>query len=168
MKRRTRTALFALALVCPLTVGAAPRTVGTTAPARVERPDKPTGPIVVEHRLTAQPAVGVPLTIALTARVEGDVGRLSIEANATAPGALLVSPPLLVAVAGGVYTWEITAVPLAAEAGYLSIIVSGLIDGVAQARSVTIALRSTAPAEAVAVTIGEDERLIALPAQESP
>ena len=34
--------------------------------------------------------------------------------------------------------------PLAADAGYLSVIVSGSIDGVAQARSVTLSLRSAA------------------------
>ena len=159
--------VVAASLAWPLLVGAAPRTLEIAALVRVERPDKPTGPIAVEHRLAAEPAVGVPLTITVTARVEGDVGRLSIEANATEPRAALVSPPLLMAVAGSVYSWEVTVVPLVAEAGYLSVIVAGLIDGIAQARSVTIALRSTAPA-AAAAAIGQDERLIALPVQESP
>jgi hypothetical protein len=168
MKRRIATALVAVSLAWPLSVGAAPRAVGIAAPARAERPDKPTGPIVVEHRLAAEPALGVPLKIAVTARVQGDVGRLSIEANATEPRAVLVSPPVLVAVEGGAYSWEITVVPLAAEAGYLSVIVSGSIDGVAQARSVTIALHSAVPAEAAAVTVTEGETLIALPVQESP
>jgi len=168
MKRRLTTALVAVLLAWPLLAGAAPRAVGTPPPARAERPDKPTGPIVVEHRFAAEPAVGVPLKIAVTARVEGDVGRLSIEANATEPRAVLVSPPVLVAVGGGVYSWEVTVVPLAADAGYLSVIVSGSIDGVAQARSVTIAVRSAVPAEAAAVTIADGETLIALPVQESP
>ena len=50
----------------------------------------------------------------------------------------------LVAAGDGVYAWTITVVPLTAEAGYLTVIVSGDIDGVAQARSVTVSLRSTA------------------------
>jgi hypothetical protein len=137
-------------------------------PLRAERPGKPTGPIAVEHRLAAEPMVGVPLKIALTARVAGTVGRLSIEAIATTPQAAVVSPPLLVAVEGDAYAWEITVVPLAADAGYVSVIVSGTIDGVEQARSVTIALRSSAPAEAAAVTAAEGEALIALPVEESP
>ena len=168
MKRRITTALVAASLAWPLLVGAAPRAVGIAAPARAERPDKPTGPIVVEHRLAAEPVLGVPLKIAITARVEGDVGRLSIEANATKPRALLVSPPVLVAVDEGAYSWEVTVVPLAAEAGYLSVIVSGSIDGVAQARSVTVGLHGAAPAEAAAVTVADGETLIALPVQEGP
>ncbi len=66
------------------------------------------------------------------------------------------------------YSWQITVVPLAAEAGYLSVIVSGTIDGVDQARSVTISLRSAAPADAPAPVAGGGETLIALPVQESP
>jgi hypothetical protein len=166
MTRGVITVFVAALLAWPLLVGAAPRDV--VAPARVERPDKPTGPIVVEHHLATVPAVGVPLKIVVTARVEGDIGRLSIEANATVPRAALVSPPLLTAVAGGVYSWEVNVVPLVADAGYVSVIVSGSIDGVAQARSVTIALRSTAAADPAAVTVFEGETLIALPVQESP
>jgi hypothetical protein len=166
MRRRSRTALIAASLAWPLLVGAAPRDV--VAPGRVERPDKPTGPIVVEHHLATEPAVGVPLKIVVTARVEGDIGRLSIEATATAPRAALVSQPLLTAVADGVYSWEVTVVPLVADAGYLSVIVSGSIDGVAQARSLTIALRSAAAVDPAAVTVFEGETLIALPVQESP
>jgi hypothetical protein len=168
MRRRIATALVAVVLAWPLSVGAAPRAVDTATPARVERPDKPTGPIVVEHRLTAEPAVGVPLTIEVTARVEGEVGRLGIEANATAPRAALVTSPLLIAASAGSYSWEITVVPLKADAGYLSVIVSGSIDGVAQARSVTIALRSAGSAEAAAITVVAGETLIALPVEESP
>ena len=168
MMRRAKRALAAAALLWPVLVHAEPRSFDTAAAARVERPGKPTGPIVVEHRLSARAAVGVPLKISITARVEGDVGRLSIEANATVPDAALVSPPLLVTANEGVYSWELTVVPLLADAGYLSVIVSGAIDGVAQARSVTIPLRSAAPAETAAVTTAAGETLIALPVQESP
>ena len=168
MKRRIVTALVVACLAWAPLIGAAPRIGGIAPPSRAERPDKPTGPIAVEHRLAARPAVGVPVKIAVTARVEGDVGRLSIEATATVPRAVLVSPPLLVAAGAGVYSWEITVVPLAADAGYLSVIVAGSIDGVAQARSVTIALHGAVAAEALPVTVDEGETLIALPVQESP
>ncbi|HUQ52744.1 MAG TPA: hypothetical protein VM692_11025, partial [Gammaproteobacteria bacterium] len=165
MTRRITTAVVAALLCWPLLVVAAPHAVETAAPVPIERPDKPTGPIVVEHRLLARPAVGVPLRIAVTARVEGDVGRLSIEANATSPSSVVVSPAVPVASTDGVYAWEITVVPLTPDAGYLSVIVSGSIDGVAQARSVTVALRSAVPTEPAAVTVVEGETLIALPVQ---
>ena len=166
MKRRAAIVLAVASIAWPLSIDAAPRTVDGAAPA--ERPGKPTGPIAVEHRLAAEPTVGVPLKIAITARVAGEVGRLSIEATATTPQAAVVSPPLLVAVEGDAYAWQLSVVPLAADAGYVSVIVSGTIDGVEQARSVTIALRSSAPAEAAAVTAAEGEALIALPVEESP
>jgi hypothetical protein len=168
VKRRAAIILAVASIAWPLSIDAAPRTVGSAVPVRAERPGKPTGPIAVEHLLAAEPMVGVPLKIAVTARVAGEVGRLSIEATATTPQAAVVSPPLLVAVEGDAYAWELTVVPLATDAGYVSVIVSGTIDGVEQARSVTIPLRSTAPAEAAAVTAAEGEALIALPVEESP
>ena len=136
---------------------------------RVELPGKPTGPIAVEHRVPAEPAVGIPLAIAVTARVEAEVGALRIDASASSPRAALVTPPLLTSVTDGVYAWTITVVPLATDAGYLSVIVSGNIEGVAQARSVTISLRSTAaPDAAPSAAVIDGETLIALPVQESP
>jgi hypothetical protein len=166
MRRCTATVLTIAAFSWHLVAVAAPP-AGETAALRSERPGKPTGPIVVEHRLGMQPAVGVSVKIAVTARVAGDVGGLNIEATATVPSAAIVSAPLLIAAADGEYEWEITVVPLAVDAGYLSVIVSGSIDGVAQARSVTIPLRGAALPEA-AVTAEGAEALIALPVQESP
>jgi hypothetical protein len=168
MKRRIINAFISASLAWPISIDAAPRAAEIAAPVRVDLPGKPTGPIAVEHRLTSEPMVGVPLKLAITARVAGEVGRLSIEATATAPRAAVVSPPVLMAVEGEAYSWEITVVPLAVDAGYLSVIVSGSIDGVEQARSLTIALRSTVPTEAPAVTVADGEALIALPVQESP
>jgi hypothetical protein len=168
MRWRLAEVVVVAAIGWPLFGNAAPHASDSASPVRVELPGKPTGPIAVEHRLAGEPMVGVPLKIALTARVAGTVGRLSIEATATTPRAALVSAPLLVAVEGDAYAWELTVVPLAADAGYLSVIVSGTIDGVEQARSVTIALRSTVLAEALDVTIADGEALIELPVQESP
>jgi hypothetical protein len=80
-----------------------------------------------------------------------------------------VTPPQLTTATDGSYVWELTVVPLAAEAGYLSVIVSGASEGVAQASSVTISLRSAAgPAETALSAAAEGEALIELPVQESP
>lgn len=167
MKRRSAVALLAVALGWLTHAGAAPRSLEASSAS--ELPAKPTGPITVEYRLAAQPAVGVPLTITVTARVENDVGALGIEANATSPRSVLVTPPQLATATDGSYVWELTVVPLAAEAGYLSVIVSGASEGVAQASSVTISLRSAAgPAETALSASAEGEALIELPVQESP
>jgi hypothetical protein len=160
-------AVVAAALAWPWLVAAAPRGAETAATVPVEFPGKPTGPIAVEHRRMGEPTVGVPLKIAVTARVEGNVGDLSINVNATVPRAALVTQPTLIDASEGAYAWEVTVVPLAADAGYLTVIVSGTIDGVDQARSVTIPLRS-AIVDAAAMAEEGTEPLVPLPVQESP
>ena len=162
------TVLVAAALVAPSLVGAAPRPVENAVPVTARLPDKPTGPISVEFRLAAQPVVGTPVELAVTARVEADVSNLTIEADASVPAAVLVASPELVAAGDGVYTWRIAVVPLAAEAGYLTVIVAGAVDGLAQARSVTVSLRSAGSLDAAPVAAARGETLIALPVQEGP
>jgi hypothetical protein len=111
----------------------------------------------------------VPVEIAVTARVRPGASRLAIETVASSPQAVLLTTPELTAGADGVYSWTFTVVPLAVEAGYLTVIVAGEVDGVAQARSVTIPLRSAAGAAQEAATgAAQGESLIALPVQESP
>ena len=169
MRARPVTALIAAILAWPSLGSAAPRAAERSSPAAAHLPAKPTGPIVVEYRVGAAPTIGVPLEIEVSARVEPDVKGLTIEANASAPHAVLVTPPAVVTAGDGVFAWKITVVPLAAEAGYLSVIVAGLVDGVAQARGVTVPLRGVAargPTPA-AEAVGP-EALIALPAQETP
>jgi hypothetical protein len=169
MRANALTALVAAALAWPTLVGAAPPAAERTAPAREALRVKPTGPIAVDYRLAAAPALGVPLEIIVTARVEADVNGVSLAANATSPSGVLVAAPVLVTSGDGVYSWSITVVPLAADAGYLNVIVAGEVDGLPQARSVTVPLRGAAKAGAAPDTAGEGgERLIALPAQESP
>jgi hypothetical protein len=149
--------------------GATPPARERAAPAPRELRVKPTGPIAVEYHVPAPPAIGVPLKIEVRARVEPDVNGLTIEASASAPRALLITVPELVTAADGVYSWTITVVPLAAEAGYLNVIVAGRVDGVPQARGITVALhgaRGEAPAPAAAAP--GREALIALPVQETP
>ena len=169
MRKRTTATLLAAVLAWPSLVGAAPRAEERASPAAADLPVKPTGPIGVEYRVAAQPAVGVPLEIAVTARVQADVGRVTIEAAASSGSAVLVAAPALVRSGEGVYAWTITVVPLAPEGGYLSVIVAGDVDGVAQARSITVPLRSAEASGSVspARSAGR-ETLIALPVQESP
>ena len=168
MKQLTRSVL-AMALLCGLSgANAAPRPGDATGAERL--PVKPGGPIAVEYRAAAEPSVGTPLEIAITARVEARVGNVTIETNPSMPRAVLVTEPeAVVAGADGLYSWTITVVPLAADAGYLSVVVSGQVEGLAQARSVTIPLASGAAESAAPLPQPADgEALIALPVQESP
>jgi hypothetical protein len=168
MSARTATALVAAMLALPSLGTAAPR-ASERPPAIAHLPAKPTGPFSVEYRVAAAPTVGAPLEIEVSARVEPGVKGLTIEANASAPRAVLLTPPTVVTAGEAVFAWKITVVPLAAEAGYLSVIVAGRVDGVAQARAVTIPLRSAAGAsQPAAPQAAGPEALIALPVQESP
>jgi hypothetical protein len=157
-------------IALPVLGAAAPRAAPAAASAaRTELPGKPTGPIAVDHRLAAEPAVGVPVKITITARVESSVNGLTLEARASEPQAALVTAPEAMSAHGGVYTWELTVVPLVAAAGYLNVSVAGTIDGVAQARSIAISLRSAGAAHGVSpAAAGGGETLIALPVIESP
>jgi hypothetical protein len=169
MRAHAATALLAAVVAWPALVGAAPPIEKRMPSTDAAYPVKPTGPIAVEYRLASTAAVGMPLEIYVTARVQAAASSLAIEANASARRAVLVTAPRLDAAGDGVYSWTITIVPLAAEAGYLSVIVAGNVDGVAQARSVTVPLRSSAgttPTPATGAAHGE--ALIALPVQESP
>jgi hypothetical protein len=169
MRAPTATLLILGVLALPSLVAAAPPADERATPAPLRLPVKPTGPIAVEYTLAGAPAVGVPLEIAVKARVEADVKGLAIEANPSAPQAVLVTAPELVTSANGVYSWTITVVPLTAEAGYLSVIVAGRVDGVAQARGVTVSLRGArAQGLAPAADAAGREALIALPVQETP
>ncbi|HJR71173.1 MAG TPA: hypothetical protein VKA43_14115, partial [Gammaproteobacteria bacterium] len=59
-------------------------------------------------------------------------------------------------------------VPLAPDAGYLTVVVTGEIDGVSQARAVTIALRGSEATPAAPAIEAAGEVLIALPVLETP
>jgi hypothetical protein len=169
MRGRTKAAVAAAILAFALPAAAAPPASERAAPAPRDLPVKPTGPIAVEYHVPAPPVVGVPLKIDFKARVEPGVNGLTIDARASAPRALLITVPELVTAADGVYAWTITVVPLAADAGYLNVIVAGRVDGVPQARGVTVALhgaRGEGPAPAAAAP--GHEALIALPVQETP
>ena len=164
-----RTTLTLLLLTVPMGAAGAPRTLD--APVRAaefELPGKPTGPIAVDYRLAATPAVGVPLTIVITARAAGATDGLRVETSASAPRDALMAVPTAVVAPVGAQAWELTVVPLAPDAGYVTVVVMGDIDGVSQARTVTIALRSATAPAAAGVKDGADETLIALPVIETP
>jgi len=168
----TMRAAFVIA-VCvgawPALSSAAPReAVEARAPARVEFPVKPTGPIAVEHHLGSVPAVGVPLTITISVHVSGQAGALSLETTASRPDAVLLTTPTLVAGGDSEYTWTVTIVPLTADAGYLNVAVAGDVDGLPQARSVSIAVRTAPPTANDPAAHGNSETLIALPVRETP
>jgi hypothetical protein len=157
-------AIGVLAAVLSDGAAAAPRDA-ERAPDAVERPSKPTGPIAVEYRLGGEPAVGVPLTIAVTARAAG-AAALAIEATPTDPRALQVSAPVLAGTEAGRFEWTLSVVPLAAAAGFVNVLVTGTIDGVAQARTVAIPLRVAAAPAGRAPAEASGENLIVLPAEE--
>ncbi|HJR69804.1 MAG TPA: hypothetical protein VKA43_07170, partial [Gammaproteobacteria bacterium] len=121
-----RATLTLLLVSLPLAAAAAPRALDTAArAARIELPGKPTGPIAVDYRLAAVPAVGVPLTIAITARADGETDGLRIEMGASEPSDVLLAVPTTVVGPDGAYAWELTVVPLAPDAGYLTVVVTG-------------------------------------------
>ena len=161
--------LASLLVALPMAASAAPPEQGAVArEARFELPGKPTGPIAVDYRLREVPAVGVPLTIAITARAAGETDGLRLETSASEPDAVLVALPTPVAGADGAQAWELTVVPLAVDAGYLTVVVTGDIDGVPQARTVTITLRGSGTPPAAPAVQANGETLIALPVIETP
>jgi hypothetical protein len=131
-------------------------------------PGKPQPPIAAAYRLSAVPAIGMPLRVSVTARADASLGDLSIEVS-TADGASVSSPP--VAVAGtkqGEYVWEIDVAPLSSPAGRLNVLVTGNGPAGPQARSLSVLLRTGARAEAAELRVAPNgERLMALPAKES-
>ena len=138
--------------------------------ARRAVPPKPAGPIGVDVRLNAEPVLGVPVTVTITARAE-TISDLTLEARAADPGALAIGAASLPVDRGGARSWSLTVVPLRATGGYLSVVVAGQIDGVAEARSVVIPVRpaGSAPevrAPAAAPAAGSRENLSVLPVEE--
>jgi hypothetical protein len=131
---------------------------------------KPTGPIAVDVRLAAPPALGVPFTVIVTARAES-VGRLELEVHTDDPAALAIVAESAPVDGTGVRSWQVTVTPTRASGGNLGVLVTGEIDGVTQARSVVtpIRLAEAAPAshaQSLAAPKAGSENLSLLPVEE--
>jgi hypothetical protein len=145
-------------------------TAGSVRVKLAERssPGKPQPPISARYRLSAPPALGVPLVVTVTAHADASLGDLSIEVRA-AGGASVPSPPRPVAAAQpGEYAWEIVVAPLSSPAGRLNVLVTGEGAAGARARSLSVPLRTGASPQSAVRVAPNGERLIALPAEESP
>ena len=100
------------------------------------------GPIAVDVHLAVPPALGVPLTVTITARAEAlAVGRLELAVRADESAALLIGAQSAPIDRAGSRSWVVTVVPVRASGGNLSVVVSGEIEGVAQAQSVVTRVR---------------------------
>lgn len=128
------------------TVAAAP----LDAPVGASRETKPQGPIALDVRLAATPALGVPLTVTVTARADAAaVDRLALEARVDDSAALVIGEQSGPVDRSGARSWVVTVVPMRASGGRLSIVVAGEIDGVVQARAVTTEVRPAGATPAV-------------------
>ena len=137
-----RTPAIVLALVAAILMGvvvAAP----LDAPASATHEEsKPLGPIAVTVRLAAPPALGVPLAVTVTARADAAaVDRLALEVRADDSVALVIGAQSAPVDRAGARTWVVTVVPMRMSGGNLSVVVSGEIEDVLQAQSVTTKIR---------------------------
>lgn len=130
-----KTAAIVLALFAPIVTTAA-AAAPLDAPVATHQEAKPLGPIAVDVRLAAPPALGVPLTMTVTARAEA-IDRLDLEVHTDDSAALVIAGQSGPVDRAGARTWVVTVVPLRASGGNVSVVVAGEIDGVAQAQSVT-------------------------------
>ena len=131
---------------------------------------KPLGPIAVDVRLATPPALGVPLTVTVTARAEA-IDRLELEVRADDATALAIGTQSGPVDRAGARSWIVIVVPMRASGGNLSVVVAGEIDGVAQAQSVTTRVRPAggvpaARALSVAPSEATGENLSLLPVEE--
>jgi hypothetical protein len=133
---------------------------------------KPKGPIAVDVRLAAPPALGSPLTVTVTARADG-IDRLVLEVRADDPAGLAIGAVSAPVDRAGARTWSVIVVPVRSSGANLSIVVAGEIDGVAQAQSVVTPVRPAGAAPPVrAMAVGpstrDGENLTLLPVEELP
>jgi hypothetical protein len=151
---------------------ARPAADGGRAPSR--SPGKPTAPFAIDYVLSAEPAVGALLEIALEVGAPDEVADLGVDAQAADNQALLVAA--LAPAADRPGRWTVTVMPLADGTSYLSVTVRGTIGGSVQTRSVVIPVRIGGNAKAAAQAVeaapetGESagEQVVLLPVVETP
>jgi hypothetical protein len=132
-------------------------------------PPKPSGPIDVAYSVGAALRVGQPVEIEITARA-AVAGGLALEVVVPNGGTLAIASESAGTEVVDGRRWVVTVVPLAAGAAYLTVVVTGRIEGLDQSRSVVVPIRTAPAAQTVvlqetAVTPG-GERLILLPVEE--
>ena len=162
-------ALFVYACGAPLHVAeSAPR----ATQAQHSSPGKPTAAIAIHYELSATPDLGQPLEVRITARAAGTATDLSLEL-AFDDSLFVAGAPTAVAGADvNERAWIVAVTPLQEQAGYLTVTLSGLLDGQRQSRSVMIPIRTSgrkAEAQSTGVLKIDEfgETVIALPAQET-
>jgi len=165
-----KTPAMVLVLVALFGTGAAAAAPLETPVAGPHEEAKPMGPIAVDVRLGARPALGVPLTVTVTARAQA-IDSLELEVRADDPAALLIGEASGPVDRAGVRTWLVTVVPMRSPGGSLNVVVAGEIDGVAQGQSVTTKVSLTGAAPAVralsnAPAEAGGEKLSVLPVEE--
>ena len=164
------TPAIVLALVAAVVTGAVAAAPLNAPAAATHEEAKPLGPIAVDVRLAAPPALGVPLTVTVTARAEA-VDRLELEVRTDDSAALVIGAQSGPLDRAGVRSWVVSVVPVRATGGNLSVVVAGEIDGVAQAQSVTTKVRPagavpTVRALSIAPAEAGGEHLSLLPVEE--
>ena len=164
-----RTPAIVLALVAAVVTTAVAAAPLAAPVAATHGETKPMGPIAVDVRLAAPPALGVPLTVTVTARAEA-VDHLELEVRADDSAALVIGAQSGPVDRAGARSWVVTVVPMRASGGNLSVVVAGEIDGVAQAQSVTTKVRPAGAVPTVRASIApaepRGENLSLLPVEE--
>lgn len=159
-------ALSSLALALTASVAAAPLEV--PAVAVLQTPPKPSGPIDLRFRVANAALAGQLVDIEIVARA-ADVEAWRLETAVARSDELIVTSSAVAEELIDGRRWIVTVVPQAADTVYLTVVVTGRIDGLEQSRSVVVPIRTTAAAHAAperAIEITEDERLILLPVEE--
>lgn len=172
MSATLRTLAAAIYLGLAAGAAAAPPEASSEEQIVQSSPGKPAAPIAVDVRLAAEPAAGVLLDVAITARAS-EVRELTLQAHAADPDALLVAARTVGAATGdGGRTWTVTVLPRGDEVAYLSVEIGGLLGGAHVARSLLVPVRVGGARRAVrsAATVAGTapaERLVLLPVRET-
>jgi len=104
------------------------------------------GPIAVDVHLSAPATLGVPLAVTITAHADVlALGRLELTVRADDSAALVIGAQSGPLDRAGSRSWVVTVVPMQASGGNLSVVVSGEIEGVAQAQFVVAKIRPAGP-----------------------
>ena len=150
-----------------------------TAAPRVKSPvkatvGKPVAPIAIDYELSAEPALGVPFDMRITA---SSMGITDLTLSLRADEGLQAGMPQLVSSSadGASRTWLVTVTAPGEGTYYLSVLVQGRSGSKQPARDVLIPIRigAAAPTKSAAAAVepktdANGERVLVLPAETSP